>query len=139
MSLSRGRIFSVLKLSESLISFNFCQWIISHYRLSSSPRIISESGGLVLEAGQNRNISLRTSGSGKINLNLQDLTGLVDKLGGQREEHSGAVLSGRLELLESELSGLTGEEGRLVGLESQLRQLREAVESSDDTDRRLRR
>ena len=90
-------------------------------------------------AGQNRNISLRTSGSGKINLNLQDLTGLVDKLGGQREEHSGAVLSGRLELLESELSGLTGEEGRLVGLESQLRQLREAVESSDDTDRRLRR
>ena len=104
-----------------------------------SPRIISESGGLVLAAGQNKNISLRTSGTGKINVNLEDLSSLVAKVGGQREEHSGAVLSGRLELLESELSGLTGEEGRLVGLESQLRQLREAVESSDDTDRRLRR
>ena len=77
----------------------------------------------MLEAGQDRNISLRTSGSGKINLNLQDLTALVDKVGGQREEHSGAVLSGRLEAVETEVSGMTGEEGRLVGLESQVRQL----------------
>ena len=68
----------------------------------------------MLEAGQNRNISLRTSGSGKININLQDLTSLVDKVGGQREEHSGAVLSGRLEAVESQVSGLTGEEGRLL-------------------------
>ena len=107
--------------------------------ISLSPRIISESGGLVLEAGQNKNISLRTSGSGKININLEDLTSLVAKVGGQREEHSGSVLSGRLEAVESEVSGLTGEEGRLVGLETEVRQLRQTVESSDDTGRRLRR
>ena len=104
-----------------------------------SPRIISESGGLVLAAGQNKNISLRTSGTGKINVNLEDLSSLVAKVGGQREEHSGAVLAGRLEALESVLSGLTGDEGRIVGMESQLRQLTQTVESSDDTDRRLRK
>ena len=94
-----------------------------------SPRIISESGGLVLAAGQNKNISLRTSGTGKINVNLEDLSSLVAKVGGQREEHSGSVLAGRLEALESVVSGLTGDEGRIVGMESQLRQLTQTVES----------
>jgi hypothetical protein len=40
-------------------------------------RILSEDGCLVLEAGQDRNLSLRAPGTGRVLLNGQDLTSLA--------------------------------------------------------------
>ena len=59
----------------------------------------------MLQAGHNRNLTLRTSGAGKVNINLNDLSSLATKLGNQRQEHSGAALAERLESVESTISG----------------------------------
>ena len=59
---------------------------------------------------------------------------------GEREEHSGSVLAGRLESLESVVTGLTSEDGgRLARLEEQVRTLNQAIQSNDDYDLKLRR
>ena len=44
-------------------------------------------GGLVLEAGHNKNLTLRTSGGGKVNINDEDLTTLTTRLSGEMKFH----------------------------------------------------
>ena len=76
----------------------------------------------------------------EVNVNLEDLSSLAQRLGGQSEEHSGERLASRLESLEASLTGLTSEDGgRLVSLEDRLRTLQEAVQGSDNLERRWRR
>ena len=60
----------------------------------------------MLQAGHNRNLTLRTTGAGKVNINLDDLSSLASKLGSQRQEHSGAALADRLESVESTITGI---------------------------------
>lgn len=74
-----------------------------------------------------------------MNINLADLSSLASTLGSQSEEHAGPRLAARLESVEARLAELTSEEGgRLVSLETRVRTLAEAINSSDDTERRLR-
>ena len=76
----------------------------------------------------------------EVNVNLEDLSSLATRLGGQREEHSGERLAARLESLETSLSGLTSEDGgRLVSLEDRVRTLQEAMQGSDNLERRWRK
>ena len=76
----------------------------------------------------------------EVNVNLEDLSSLAARLGGQREEHSGERLAARLESLEARLTGLTSEDGgRLVSLEDRVRSLQEAMAGSDNLERRWRR
>ena len=76
----------------------------------------------------------------EVNVNLEDLSSLAARLGGQREEHSGEQLAARLESLEAKLTGLTSEDGgRLVSLEDRVRSLQEAMAGSDNLERRWRR
>ena len=50
------------------------------------------------------------------------------------------MLAGRLETLESVVTGLTSEDGgRLARLEEQVRTLNQAIQSNDDYDLKLRR
>ena len=77
---------------------------ISEHNLFCSARIISENGGLVLEAGHNKNVTLRTSGSGKVNINLNDLSSLASQIGNTRGEQHAEILS-RMETLESTVRG----------------------------------
>ena len=76
----------------------------------------------------------------QVNINLADLSSLAGRLGSQSEEHAGPRLAARLESVEARLAELTSEEpgGRLVSLETRVRTLAEAINSSDDTERRLR-
>ena len=69
-----------------------------------SAKIISENGGLVLEAGHNKNLTLRTSGSGKVNINLNDLSSLASQHDNPRGELHAEMMA-RMETLESTLSG----------------------------------
>ena len=74
-----------------------------------------------------------------MNINLADLSSLASTLGSQSEEHAGPRLAARLESVEARLAELTSEEGgRLVSLETRVRTLAETINSSDDTERRLR-
>ena len=74
-----------------------------------------------------------------MNINLADLSSLASTLGSQSEEHAGPRLAARLEGVEARLAELTSEEGgRLVSLETRVRTLAETINSSDDTERRLR-
>ena len=75
----------------------------------------------------------------QVNINLADLSSLAGRLGSQSEEAAGPRLAARLESVEARLAELTSEEGgRLVSLETRVRTLAEAINSSDDTERRLR-
>ena len=59
---------------------------------------------------------------GRIHVNDEDLSGLASRLGGQSEEHDGAVLARRLESLETMVRDLKSEEEQQ---EVTIRQLRE--------------
>ena len=101
--------------------------------LNFSPRIKSEDGGLVLESALNKNLTFRTRGSGKVNINDQDLTSLAVGLLGQPEEHSGARLAARLESVENSLTGLTADgDGRISAIESSVADLKQLSQQSQD-------
>ena len=103
---------------------------------SEHARILSEDGCLVLEAGMDRNLTLRASGTGRVFLNNQDLSRMAEGLEGQAPEHTGPLLAARLERLEQRL-GREGElEERLVGLERRLEEVNR-TRGGEETARNL--
>ena len=85
----------------------------------------------MVEAAAGTNLSLRTSGSGRVTVNGDEVRGA-----GQPEHH-GAELAARLERMETRLARVDGEQGRVAELETQLASLSQTDSGARDMASRL--